>query len=31
MISSVNYKQAKSNQKLRNGDTVTFLAPLSGG
>jgi molybdopterin converting factor small subunit len=31
MISSVNYKSAKMNQELRDGDTVSFLTPLSGG
>lgn len=28
---SVNYEQAKLNTKLKDGDVVTFLFPISGG
>jgi molybdopterin converting factor small subunit len=28
---SVNYERAKWNKKLKDGDTVTFLFPISGG
>jgi hypothetical protein len=28
---SVNYEPAKWNQKLKDGDTVTFLFPIPGG
>ena len=31
MISSVNHKPSKLNQKLNDGDTVSFLTFLSGG
>jgi molybdopterin converting factor small subunit len=31
MTCSVNYEQAKRSTKLKDGDVVTFLFPISGG
>ena len=31
MICSVNYEPAKWTQKLKDGDTVSMLTPVSGG
>lgn len=30
-LCTVNYKKVKSNTVLKDGDTVSFFAPLSGG
>ena len=31
LFAAVNYRRAKLNTKLKNGDVVSFLTPLSGG
>ena len=31
LFSAVNYRRAKLSTKLKDGDVVSFLAPLSGG
>ena len=31
LLSAINHQQARPNAKLKDGDVVTFLAPVSGG
>ncbi len=31
LLCMVNYRQAKSNQKLADGDIISFFGPISGG